>query len=160
MNRIAESSNRESVTRRRWFLSLVTAVVVVIVSLTGQGHEAPAEPHPVWQWRTELSHVEQELAAERVGPAIRAWERARAAARASRQWQGLLAVGDAYLRIGDAVDFRQAFVGTARATYLEALDQALAAASADGELGISAALEALDDRSSAPPRLAVKGDGS
>ena len=160
MNHVAESSNRKSVAHQRWFLSLVTAVVVGTVLLDRPGHEAPAEPHPVWQWRTELIHVEQELAAEQIAPAIRSWERCSCGRPGEATWQGLLAVGDAYLRIGDAVDFRRAFVGTARATYLEALEQALAAASAEGELGISATLEALDDRSSAKPRLVVKGDGS
>ena len=130
----------------RWLL-LPTAVAVVIATTL------PARPGqafrpvsgPASEWAADLRKVDQALAADQIGTAIRSWELARAAARASRHWEGLLAAGDAYLRIGDAVELRRAFVATARATYLEALERARHSASAEGALGVAIALAALDD---------------
>jgi hypothetical protein len=123
----------------------MAAVVITTTLMVDRGQGDPPATRPVSEWSAELGHVYRELAAERIGPAIRSWERARTAARASRQWQGLLAVGDAYLQIADAVDFRRAFVATARDIYREALERAHDTASVEGALGVAAALAALDD---------------
>jgi hypothetical protein len=168
MKPISKPRKHQWITGRRWLQSLLLAAVVIATALMsdrGQPAEPPA-PRPVSEWSAELGSVYRELAAEQVAPAIRAWERAREAARASRQWQGLLAVGDAYLQIGDAVDFRRAFVATARDTYLEALERAHDTASVEGALGAAAALAALESCSAmaaasraADPRLESSDPG-
>jgi hypothetical protein len=124
---------------------VLVGLLIVTTVLVGRGQTIVRAPGQVPDWSTELGHVERALASGQIPPALRAWERARGAAHASHQWQGLLAVGDAYLRIGDAVELRRAFVATARGLYLEALERAGAAASPDGVLRIAAVLAALDD---------------
>ena len=156
MKQISEPRSHRSSAGLRWLRSAVSAAVVLTVTvLADSGHVDPPATRLVSEWSVEIGHVYAELAAEQIGPAIRSWERARAAARASRQWQGLLAVGDAYLRIGDAVDFRRAFVATARDTYLEALDRARDTASVEGVLGAAAALTTLAACPAVEPTVGV-----
>jgi hypothetical protein len=124
---------------------VVAAILIATIALAGRGQAVPRAAGPISDWSIELGHVERELAAGQIAPAIRSWERALGGARGSRQWQGLVAVGDAYLRIGDAVELRRAFVATARGIYLEALERAGAAASVEGVLRIAAVLAAVDD---------------
>lgn len=146
MNRSVEPRNSESTVGLRCRLSPVMVAVAVVTTLVaGRDQTTSPASTPTSEWSTELASVDRALATEQIGHAIRSWELARAAASASRQWQGLLAVGDAYLRIGDAVELRRAFVGTARATYLEALERARDAAAVDGVSGVAAVLAALAD---------------
>lgn len=139
-------SNRGSIVGG-WCLlpPVLVGLLIATTVVAGRGQAIARASGPVPDWSTELGQVERALAAGQIAPALRSWERARGAARASRQWQGLLAVGDAYLRIGDAVELRRAFVATARGLYLEALARARAAASPDEVLRIAAVLAALDD---------------
>src|SRR5262245_42447392 len=121
MKKNSDPRRHQSRTRLRWLLPpMLGAAVLTTPLLAGPGSlDLQASTRPVSQWSAEIGRADGELAEEQIGPAIRSWERARVAARLTRQWQGLLAVGDAYLRIGDAVDFRRAFVATARELYLE-----------------------------------------
>jgi hypothetical protein len=139
-------SNPGSIVGGWWLLPRVlVGLLIVTTALAERGQTIARASGPLPEWSTELGHVERALAAGQIAPALRAWERARGAAHASHQWQGPLEVGDAYLRIGDAVELRRAFVATARGLYLEALERARATASLDGVLRIAAVLGALDD---------------
>jgi hypothetical protein len=97
-------------------------------------------------WASHLRTVEQALAQGNVSLAVHAWRDAHAAAAASRRWEGALAVGDAYIRIGEAGDFRARAEMTARRSYLAALLQARRDRSVEGVLKAGAAFHALGDR--------------
>lgn len=143
----------------RWLLLPAAVAVVITTTLParpGQAFRPVSEPAS--EWATALRSVDHALATNQIGTAIRSWELARTAARASHQWEGLLAVGDAYLRIGDAVELRRAFIATARATYLEALESARDSASVEGALGIATALAGLDEPPGIEPATYVGGD--
>src|SRR6185436_3223810 len=156
MKRISDGRSHQSRAGLRWLLpSGLVAVVLATSLLADPGSLDVPASRPISEWSAEVGRVDLELAEEQIGPAIRSWERARVAARLSRQWQGLLAVGDAYLRIGDAVDFRRAFVTTARALYLEALERARDEGSVDGVLGANAALSAIDECLAGEPVIAM-----
>jgi len=156
MKRISDGRSHQSRAGLRWLLpSGLVAVVLATSLLADPGSLDVPASRPISEWSAEVGRGDLELAEEQIGPAIRSWERARVAARLSRQWQGLLAVGDAYLRIGDAVDFRRAFVTTARALYLEALERARDEGSVDGVLGANAALSAIDECLAGEPVIAM-----
>jgi hypothetical protein len=139
------SSNRRAVGEVGWLLPAVISGLLVAAVLPGRAQTIPSPPGALREWSTALGDVDRALAAGPIPPALRSWEQARGAARASQQWQGLAAVGDAYLRIGDAVELRRAFVAPARGIYLEALERARAAASVEGVLRVAEVLSALDD---------------
>src|SRR5258705_58648 len=81
-------------------LGLVAAVMEVRADL------APFETRAAYRlqfdtrWRAHVGTIEQALARHDVSAAVRAWHDAYGAALASRGWEGMIAVGDAFLRIG------------------------------------------------------------
>jgi len=87
------------------------------------------------------------LASPNVTAAEEAWHEAHRAALGSRQrWDGLIEVGEAYLRIGELANERQAAQPTARRLYLTALFRARQQSSLDGVLRTAEAFAALGDR--------------
>src|SRR5262247_2038634 len=53
-------------------------------------------------WAAHLQAVDRELARGHVDVAVRLWHDAHAAALESRSWEAMIAVGDAFMRIGRA----------------------------------------------------------
>jgi hypothetical protein len=51
-------------------------------------------------WKAHLHLVETELASGHVDVAVRAWHDAYGAALESRGWESMIAVGDAFMKIG------------------------------------------------------------
>ncbi len=96
-------------------------------------------------WRAEVQAVDAALAGGDVGGAIRAWHDAYGAAVASRGWEGMLAVGDAFVRIGAASGAPAASRPNARRAYLLALVRARRAGSTAGVGRTAEAFEALGD---------------
>jgi hypothetical protein len=77
------------------------------------------------RWREPLGRAEAALAEGQARQAEQAWEEAqRAAMRATSPPTGLVDVGRAYLRIGEAAHDRQTAVARARVLYLRALFRA------------------------------------
>jgi tetratricopeptide (TPR) repeat protein len=107
--------------------------------------ESPWEPH--------LRAIDDALARKDLTQALHAWRAAHAAALVSRRWNGLLAVGDAYLKIGEAAKFRGGAESTARRSYVSALLLASRDQSVEGVLASAAAFRALGDRDSAEQAL-------
>ena len=97
-------------------------------------------------WAPHLRVVDEALAQKNVSRALHAWRDAYGAALGSRQWEGVLAVGDAYLKIGEAAEFRRGAETTARRSYLSALMLARRDGSLEGILKSAAAFQALGDR--------------
>jgi len=97
-------------------------------------------------WRAHLSVVDQELERGHVDVAVRAWQDAYGAALASRNWESMIAVGDAFLAIGRASGSARGARTNAREAYLIALIRARRDRSVDGAIRSAEAFRALDDR--------------
>jgi hypothetical protein len=102
----------------------VAAVWVVAVTLLGLAVLAwPGDPGPR-QWVSALAAVEEALARDDVGAAVRAWQTAVGVAHGERRWEGLLDAGDASLRIGSVPRIHERPEAGARSMYVEALFRA------------------------------------
>src|SRR5688572_4728941 len=75
-------------------------------------------------WKAHLHLVETELAAGHVDVAVRAWHDAYGAALESRGWESMIAVGDAFMKIGHAAGTPGGARMNARESYLTALIRA------------------------------------
>lgn len=125
-------------------LLLALAIVEVLASHAAAGE--PGSSEVAQPWAPHLQRVDAALAEGTVGAALRAWNQAYSAALGSRRWEGMIDVGDAYLRIGERLAYRPAFVAKARELYLAALFRARQQRSLDGVLRATEAFAALDDR--------------
>jgi hypothetical protein len=98
-------------------------------------------------WAISLRRVESALTQKNVSAAERAWHEAYVAALRSRsRWDGLVAVGDAYLRIGEVANGRKAAEARTRELYSDALFRARALGSLEGVLRTAQAFADLGDR--------------
>ena len=97
-------------------------------------------------WRGHLRVVDRALGQRDIDEAQRAWESAHLAAVESPSWEGLIATGEASLRIGDATSGRTAAELSARRAYFAALYRACRANSFEGILRAAEAFDALGDR--------------
>jgi hypothetical protein len=126
-------------------LSAFTALAVGIALAhrgdveTERRHDADAS------WTAHLRVLDDALARGDVSAAVRAWHDANAAALASRRWDALVEVGDAFLEIGRATGTPSAAKPNARLAYMAALGRANASKSVDGILRIADAFEKLGD---------------
>jgi hypothetical protein len=127
-------------------LALVAAVMEVRTDVT------PLETRRAAQrlqfdtlWRAHIGTIDQALARHDVSAAAGAWHDAYGAALASRGWEGMLAVGDAFLRIGAEAGTVSGARANARQAYLNALIRAHRDGSREGLRRTAAAFEALGD---------------
>lgn len=118
---------------------IATALLFLLLAVL-EAMAASADP-----WTTHLQQVTGALAKQDPGAAKRAWHEAYTAALASRRWEGMVEVGDALRRIGDASGSGKAVEGRARRLYLSALFRARQAGSLDGVLRAAEAFSALGD---------------
>jgi hypothetical protein len=100
---------------------------------------------PTVDWREPLQRAERALANDERAAAQQAWEQAYRAAVQGRSAEGLLAVGEAYLRIGEAARDRATAVAWARRAFLTALFQAREQRDAPGVAGVATAFISLGD---------------
>ena len=121
----------------------VAAALMAVSAAYGETLSGAALP----PWTAPLQRVEQALTGRNISAAEVAWHEAYGAALRSRQrWDGLIEVGEAYLRIGEVANGRQAAQATARRLYLSALFRARQQGALDGVLRTAAAFAALRDR--------------
>ena len=97
-------------------------------------------------WRGHLRVVDRALGQRDIDEAQRAWESAHLAAVESPSWEGLIATGEASLRIGAVTSGRTAAELSARRAYFAALYRACRANSFEGILRAAEAFDALGDR--------------
>ena len=97
-------------------------------------------------WTAHLRVVETELARGHVDVAVRVWHDAYGAALESRRWESMIAVGDAFMRIGHAAGTPGGARMNARDAYLTALIRARRNRSVDGALRSADAFRGLGDR--------------
>ncbi|HZS32396.1 MAG TPA: hypothetical protein VFC42_03355 [Methylomirabilota bacterium] len=107
-------------------------------------HPAKAASGP--PWRAPLQAAERALEQDDASGAVRAWEQAHLAAVESLSWEGLIAAGDLYLRIGRRTGTLPAADATARRAYFAALYRACRENSFDGVLRAADAFADLGDR--------------
>jgi hypothetical protein len=136
-------------------LGLVAAVMEVRADL------APFETRAAYRlqfdtrWRAHVGTIEQALARHDVSAAVRAWHDAYGAALASRGWEGMIAVGDAFLRIGTEAGTVNGSRSNARQAYLNALIRAHRDGSVDGLRRTAAGFATLGDHAVAAHCLRV-----
>ena len=106
-------------------------------------------------WKAHLHVVETELAAGHVDVAVRAWHDAYGAALESRGWESMIAVGDAFMKIGHAAGTPGGARMNAREAYLTALIRARRNRSVDGALRSGEAFAGLGDRATVEQSLYI-----
>jgi 2-methylisocitrate lyase-like PEP mutase family enzyme len=99
----------------------VGVVAVTLLGLAVPSWSSDLEPR---RWASALDAVDEALACDDVGAAVRAWRTAVGVARGERHWEGLVAVGDASLRIGAIPRIHELPEAGARSLYVEALFRA------------------------------------
>ena len=97
-------------------------------------------------WQAHLRVVEAELASGHVDVAVRAWHDAYGTALESRSWESMIAVGDAFMKIGRAAGTPGGARTNAREAYLTALIRARRNHSVEGALRSGEAFAGLGDR--------------
>jgi hypothetical protein len=97
-------------------------------------------------WRDHVRAVDRALGKRDVEGAQQAWENAHLAAVESLSWEGLLAAGEACLRIGGAIGARVTAEPAARRAYFAALYRACRENSFEGILRTAEAFANLGDR--------------
>jgi hypothetical protein len=130
---------------------LVTAVALPIIP-TASAESAATD------WAAQLRAMDEALARGDVRAAQAAWREAYAAAHVGRGWPGMLAVGDAALRLGHDAGATEIYAGRARRVYLTALLRARRQGSLDGVLAAGEAFGRLGDREVVQQALAVATD--
>ncbi len=113
--------------------------------MTDRSSQAPkATAGPAWG--APLQAAERALEQDDPSGAVRAWEQAHLAAVESLSWEGLIAAGDLYLRIGRRTGTLPAADATARRAFFAALYRACRENSFDGVLRAAGAFADLGDR--------------
>lgn len=130
--------------RRAPVVLVLVVVVAALAVVTVWPGRAPAE-EAAKPWSAYVTRIDDALTRRDVSAAVRAWTDAHSAALRSRHWEGMLDVGDAYLRVGDVSGFRRASEPKARQLYLGAFFRARAQRSLDGVLRAGRAFAALGD---------------
>lgn len=130
---------------QRRFVSAGVVFLMALASCGRAGGDRPRESGGEAPWAAHIRALDEALVRRDVSTAEGAWHRAYVAALGSGRWEGMLEVGDAYLRIGDATTGRRAAAAKARPAYLSALFRARSAGSLDGVLRSAEAFAALGD---------------
>ncbi len=145
---LTDGAGRRSLWRRRLAILVPAAILLSALAMTKLAMP-PANGRAVdsaTPWTAHIERMDGALARKDVSAAERAWHAAYLAALGARRWEGRLAVGDAYLRIGEAAKGSQTAAARARTNYMAALFLARQQGSLDGVLRVAEAFAALGDR--------------
>jgi hypothetical protein len=122
-------------------LAMLMGLEVVAQATARRAAETEAGP-----WVPAIDRMDRALAVGDVSAAERAMHEAYVAAMASRRWDGMATVGDAYLRLGAATNYERVNRAKARQAYLTAFFRARGEQSMDGVLRAMEAFSDLGDR--------------
>jgi hypothetical protein len=147
----------EAAMRHRTQVALLLLSLLMTAALLPTVPTASAEP-AASDWAAQLRTLDEALARGDVAAARAAWREAYVAAHVGRGWPGMLAVGDAAVRLGRASDTPTVFEGRARRVYLTALFRARRQASLDGVLAAGDAFGRLGDRDMVQQALDIATD--
>jgi hypothetical protein len=141
-------------------LALLTITLLMVHSLVTDGAGLGSKPAVATDvpWASSLRTLDDALHHGSIDLAERAWHEAYSAALGSRQWEGMVAVGDAYLRIAAASGTGRAARARARQSYVTALYRARAAGSVDGVLRVAQAFKDLGDQDVVSVCLRIAND--
>jgi len=145
----------------RWYWSLLPAItpmlglIIVIVMIVQAVAGHTAEPASRATWRGHLDSVDDALSRSDPRGAEAQWAKAYAAALRSRRWEGMVAVGDTYRRLGALGGFQGTAAAKAREVYLAALFRARSEESVDGVLEAARGFAALGDKTVVEQCLSV-----
>src|SRR5258706_5507751 len=126
-------------------LIVTAALAIALAVLEALASDREIAFAPSAPWTEHLRRVDDALRRNNVDVAARAWQDAYVTSIGSRRWEGMLAVGQAALRVGDASGTRLAAGSRARQAYLVALFRARDDRSLDGLLRVGEAFAALGD---------------
>lgn len=125
----------------------VAAIVGMLgVVMAGTRHTSGPAGALTNPWGAHIQRMDEALTNKDVGAAGAAWRDALGAGLGTRGWEGLVAVGDASLRIGEAAGSRRSAEAKARKAYLAAFFRAREQGSFDGVLRTAEAFAGLGDR--------------
>ena len=122
-------------------LGLIIVVVLIVQAVAGH----TVEPASQTTWRGHLDGLDTALSRSDLHGAEAQWAQAYAAALKSRRWEGMVAVGDAYRRLGALGGFQETAAAKARKVYLAALFRARSEGSVDGVLEAARGFAELGD---------------
>ena len=122
----------------------MSVLLITLVSALTMEAQPAVPPQP--RWVLAIQTVDEALARKQIAAAERAWHEAYLDALGSRRWEGMVAVGDASLRIGEVSGEKPAARARARQSYLTALGRARADGSVEGVLRVARAFDELGDR--------------
>ena len=114
---------------------------VAVMAPTSAAVTPPASP----TWPSYVTAVDNALARDDIGGAVRAWHDLYGAALGSRRWEAMVDAGDAFRRVAERAGTPGAGRPNARQAYLVALMRAEHAASADGVRRVADAFAQLGD---------------
>ena len=131
--------------RRRLEVPMLLLFLLVTAVLLPSVPTASAEPASS-DWASRLQAMDEAIARGDLASAQAAWREAYAAAHVGRGWPGMIAVGEAALRLGRAGGDTSIAESRARRVYLTALLRARRQGSLDGVLAAGDAFGRLGDR--------------
>lgn len=140
---------------RLWIGGLTVLALVLGFPAVGAPNEARVSAAIDAALSAHLSAVDTALASGDVRDATGALKVAYQTALGSRRWRGMIAFGDAALRVADASGDRNLGVAQARRAYLLALFRARGDRSVDGALMAAQSFASLGDREVARACLSV-----
>ena len=129
----------------------IPVLLLLLVVLLGGGivrpliPEAAADPER-GDWAARIAEMDRALARGDAAAVTPAWREAYVAAHVSRDWPGMIAVGDAAVRAGRATGTPDVFEPRARRAYRTALLRAHRQGSREGVLAAGEAFGRLGDR--------------
>src|SRR5262245_54256579 len=136
-------------TQRGWGAGVrglaAAATLLLAVPALAVGPDRTSAP----SWTTHLRAMDAAVAVQDVRAALKARHEAEAAARASTGWEGPLAVGQASLRLGVAVEVPELAERWARRAFVLAFTRARASGSREGMRRAAEAFAALGDHEAA-----------
>jgi hypothetical protein len=137
---------------KRWYMpivltgvALLTLLILALIAVEVLVTDAPGAIASR-SWTPPLARADEALQDGDLAAALAWWREARQTAIRSGRWEGLIEVGDAFLRLGEAGGFRRDAETQAREAYLGALLRAQRQRSLEGVLRAATAFGELGDR--------------
>jgi len=137
---------------KRWYVPILLSgaalLGLLVVALTAIEVLVAGSPNATASraWTPPLARADEALRDGDLAAALAWWREARMTALRSGQWEGLIEIGDASRRLGEAGGFRQDADTQAREAYLGALLRAERQRSLEGVLRAAVAFGELGDR--------------
>ncbi len=140
-------SGSSRVSAGRYHVAFISTLAFIGVAVTpvSAGDATAPRPNVDPPWRSHIRQVDAALLQRDVSGAERAWHEAYNAALRSRRWDGLLEVGNAYLRIGEIAHGRKIAAVKARQIYLAAVSRAHQQGEIDGVIVVAHAFAGLGE---------------